>query len=87
MMILRFMAMQGQLSSLDLLRDIFDDIAGSLLQKSLEDNIFLFQPCCDNVLHFLDLIQELLVNQMGIKLLVCFETYLILTEKGILTHT
>ncbi|XP_039804100.1 BEACH domain-containing protein B-like isoform X5 [Panicum virgatum] len=60
---------QGQLSSLDLLRDIFDDIAGSLLQKSVKDNIFLFQPCCDNVLHFLNLIHELLVNQMGIKLL------------------
>ena len=64
--------MQGQLSSLDSLWDIFDDIAGSLLQKSVKDNIFLFQPCCDNVLHFLNLIQEFLVNQMGIKLLVCF---------------
>ncbi|RCV22961.1 hypothetical protein SETIT_4G261700v2 [Setaria italica] len=60
---------QGQLSSFDLLRDILDDIAGSLLQKSVKDNIFLFQPCCDNVLYFLNLIQELLVNQMGIKLL------------------
>ena len=64
--------MQGQLSSLDSLWDIFDDIAGSLLQKSVKDNIFLFQLCCDNVLHFLNLIQEFLVNQMGIKLLVCF---------------
>ena len=72
MMMLRFMTMQGQLSSLDSLWDIFDDIAGSLLQKSVKDNIFLFQPCCDNVLHFLNLIHELLVNQMGIKLLVCF---------------
>ncbi|CAD6338666.1 unnamed protein product [Miscanthus lutarioriparius] len=40
----------GQLSSSDLLRDILDDIAGSLLQKSVEDNIFLLQPCCDNFL-------------------------------------
>jgi hypothetical protein len=62
--------MQGQLSSFDLLRDILDDIAGSLLQKSVKDNIFLFHPCYDNVLYFLNLIQELLVNQMGIKLLV-----------------
>ncbi|WVZ78912.1 hypothetical protein U9M48_026555 [Paspalum notatum var. saurae] len=60
---------QGQLSSFDLLRDILDDIAGSLLQKSVEDNIFLLQPCCDNTLYLLNLIQELLVNQMGIKLL------------------
>ncbi|KAJ1260421.1 hypothetical protein BS78_10G231000 [Paspalum vaginatum] len=60
---------QGQLSSFDLLRDILDDIVGSLLQKSVEDNIFLLQPCCDNTLYLLNLIQELLVNQMGIKLL------------------
>ncbi|CAL4966889.1 unnamed protein product [Urochloa decumbens] len=60
---------QGQLSNFDLLRDILDDIAGSLLQKSMKDNIFLLQPCCDNVLYFLNLIQELLVNQMGVKLL------------------
>lgn len=72
MIILGFITMQGQLSSSDLLRDILDDIAGSLLQKSVEDNIFLLQPCCDNVLHFLNLIQELLVSQMGIRLLVCF---------------
>ncbi|CAL5040017.1 unnamed protein product [Urochloa decumbens] len=61
---------QGQLSSFDLLRDILDDIAGSLLQKSVKDNNFLLQPCCDNVLYFLNLIQELLINQMGVKLLV-----------------
>ncbi|PWZ18278.1 BEACH domain-containing protein B [Zea mays] len=60
---------QGQLSCSDLLRDILDDIAGSLLHKSVEDNIFLLQPCCDNVLHFLNLIQELLISQMGIRLL------------------
>ncbi|XP_024315441.1 BEACH domain-containing protein B [Brachypodium distachyon] len=60
---------QGQLSSSYFLRDILDDIVGSLLQTSLEENIFLSQPCCDNVLHLLKLIQELLVNQIGIKLL------------------
>ncbi|XP_062179129.1 BEACH domain-containing protein B-like [Phragmites australis] len=60
---------QGQLSSLYLLRDILDDIAGSLLLTSVEENIFLLQPCCDNALYFLKLIQELIVNQIGIKLL------------------
>uniref|UniRef100_A0ACD5UJ10 Uncharacterized protein n=1 Tax=Avena sativa TaxID=4498 RepID=A0ACD5UJ10_AVESA len=60
---------QGKLSSSCLLRDILDDIVGSLLQSSLEENIFLSQPGCDNVLHLLKLIQELLVNQIGIKLL------------------
>ncbi|XP_040380752.1 BEACH domain-containing protein B-like isoform X2 [Oryza brachyantha] len=60
---------QGQLSSSYLLRDILDDIIGSLLQTSSEENIFLSQPCCDNVLYLLKLIQELLFNQIGIKLL------------------
>jgi hypothetical protein len=61
---------QGQLSSSYLLRDILDDIVGSLLQTSSEENIILSQPCCDNVLYLLKLIQELLFNQIGIKLLV-----------------
>ncbi|KAL6603651.1 hypothetical protein ACP70R_044012 [Stipagrostis hirtigluma subsp. patula] len=60
---------QGQLSSSYLLRDILDDIAGSLLQTSVEENIFLLQPCCDNFLYYLKLIQELVVNQIGIMLL------------------
>uniref|UniRef100_A0A0E0GD47 BEACH domain-containing protein n=1 Tax=Oryza nivara TaxID=4536 RepID=A0A0E0GD47_ORYNI len=60
---------QGQLSSSYLLRDILDDIVGSLLQTSSEENIILSQPCCDNVLYLLKLIQELLFNQIGIKLL------------------
>uniref|UniRef100_A0A0E0E5B8 BEACH domain-containing protein n=1 Tax=Oryza meridionalis TaxID=40149 RepID=A0A0E0E5B8_9ORYZ len=59
----------GQLSSSCLLRDILDDIVGSLLQTSSEENIILSQPCCDNVLYLLKLIQELLFNQIGIKLL------------------
>ncbi|XP_047071626.1 BEACH domain-containing protein B-like [Lolium rigidum] len=60
---------QGQLSSSFFLRDILDDIVESLLQTSSEENIFLSQPGCDNVLHLLKLIQELLFNQIGIKLL------------------
>uniref|UniRef100_A0A0D9WT97 BEACH domain-containing protein n=1 Tax=Leersia perrieri TaxID=77586 RepID=A0A0D9WT97_9ORYZ len=60
---------QGQLSSSCLLRDILDDIVGNLLQTSSEENIFLSQPCCDNVLYLLKIIQELLFNQIGIKLL------------------
>lgn len=70
MTLLRFMNLQGQLSSSYLLRDILDDIVGSLLQTSSEENIILSQPCCDNVLYLLKLIQELLFNQIGIKLLV-----------------
>uniref|UniRef100_A0A0E0Q1M9 BEACH domain-containing protein n=1 Tax=Oryza rufipogon TaxID=4529 RepID=A0A0E0Q1M9_ORYRU len=38
-------------------------------QTSSEENIILSQPCCDNVLYLLKLIQELLFNQIGIKLL------------------
>lgn len=81
------MNLQGQLSSSYLLRDILDDIVGSLLQTSSEENIFLSQPGCDNVLHLLKLIQELLVNQIGIKLLVNFKAYFYETENNLFyTH-
>lgn len=72
MPLLWFIIFQGELSNSYMLRDILDDIAGRLLQTSMEENIFLSEPCSDNALYFLKLIHELLVNQMGMELLVCF---------------
>nr|XP_015625233.1 BEACH domain-containing protein B isoform X4 [Oryza sativa Japonica Group] len=59
---------QGQLPNSCLIRDIFEDIVGSLLETSSEENLFL-QPCRDNILYLLKLIHELFVDQIGIKLL------------------
>lgn len=60
---------EGQLPNSCLLRDIFEDIVGSLLETSSEENIFFSQPCRDNILYLLKLSHELLVDQIGIKLL------------------
>lgn len=60
---------EGQLPNSCLLRDIFEDIIASLLETSPDENIFISQPCRDNVLYLLKLSDELLVDQMGIKLL------------------
>uniref|UniRef100_A0A0E0JVW3 BEACH domain-containing protein B n=1 Tax=Oryza punctata TaxID=4537 RepID=A0A0E0JVW3_ORYPU len=59
---------QGQLPNSCLIRDIFEDIVGSLLETSSEENLFS-QPCRDNILYLLKLIHELFVDQIGIKLL------------------
>lgn len=60
---------EGQLTNFCLLRDIFEDIIGSLLETSPDENIFISQPCRDNILYLLKLSDELLVDQIGIKLL------------------
>ncbi|KAG8069818.1 hypothetical protein GUJ93_ZPchr0006g46210 [Zizania palustris] len=60
---------QGQLPNSCLLRDIFEDVVGSLLEASSEETLFISQPCRDNILYFLKLSHELLVDQIGIKLL------------------
>uniref|UniRef100_A0A8R7UR94 BEACH domain-containing protein lvsC n=1 Tax=Triticum urartu TaxID=4572 RepID=A0A8R7UR94_TRIUA len=60
---------EGQLTNFCLLRDIFEDIIGSLLETSPDEDIFISQPCRDNILYLLKLSDELLVDQIGIKLL------------------
>ncbi|CAM0946806.1 unnamed protein product [Alopecurus aequalis] len=60
---------EGQLPNFCLLRDIFEDIIESLLETSPDENIFISQPCRDNILYLLKLSDELLVDQIGIKLL------------------
>ncbi|RLM79604.1 BEACH domain-containing protein B [Panicum miliaceum] len=60
---------QGQLPNSYLLRDIFEDLIGSLLEASSEENVFNSQPCRDNILYLLNLSHELFVDQIGIKLL------------------
>ncbi|KAG0531834.1 hypothetical protein BDA96_04G056200 [Sorghum bicolor] len=60
---------QGQLPNSSLLRDIFEDLIGSLLETSSEESVFNSQPCRDNILYLLNLSHELFVDQIGIKLL------------------
>ncbi|XP_042456540.1 BEACH domain-containing protein B isoform X2 [Zingiber officinale] len=47
------------------LRGIFEDLIGSLLEISSEDNIFMSQPCRDNTLYLLKLINDLVIIESG----------------------
>lgn len=53
----------------NLLREIFEDIVGSLIEVPSDENIFFAQPFRDNTLYFLRLIDELLISEIGDKLL------------------
>ncbi|THU62740.1 hypothetical protein C4D60_Mb01t08320 [Musa balbisiana] len=60
---------QEELSHSRFLRDIYEDLIGSLVEISLEENIFTSQPCRDNTLYLLKLINELVIIESGDKLL------------------
>ncbi|XP_038988519.1 LOW QUALITY PROTEIN: BEACH domain-containing protein B-like [Phoenix dactylifera] len=60
---------QGELLHQCLLRDIFEDIIGSLIELSSEENILISQPCRDNTLYLLKLIDELLIKESSDRLL------------------
>ena len=47
-----------------------EDIIGSLIEGSSDENIFYTQPCRDNTLYLLRLTDELLISESGDKLLV-----------------
>ncbi|KAM7514487.1 hypothetical protein LguiA_004070 [Lonicera macranthoides] len=59
---------QGGISYQYLLRDIYEDLIQRLIELSPEDNIFVSQPCRDNTLYLLKLIDELLISEMDSKL-------------------
>lgn len=61
-----------------MLREIFEDVIGSLIEVSSAENIFFTQPCRDNTLYLLRLMDELLISESADKLLV-FGFHLILS--------
>lgn len=64
--------MQRELSHLNFVRDIFEDLIERLIGMSYEENIFVLQPCRDNALYLLKLLDEMLINERGHKFLVLF---------------
>ncbi|KAA3476613.1 BEACH domain-containing protein B-like isoform X3 [Gossypium australe] len=60
---------QVGISCQDLLYDIYDNLIQRLVDLSSEENIFSSQPCRDNTLYFLRLVDEMLISEAGIKLL------------------
>ncbi|KAK1300212.1 hypothetical protein QJS10_CPB13g00240 [Acorus calamus] len=64
-----FLYLQGELSSQILLRTIIEDLIGSLVDLSSDENIFVLQPCRDNTLYLLKLADEMLISELGCELL------------------
>lgn len=65
---LLFHCEQGGISYQHLLRDIYEDLIQRLVDFSSEDNIFISQPCRDNTLYLLRLVDEMLITEMDDKL-------------------
>ncbi|CAK9175598.1 unnamed protein product, partial [Ilex paraguariensis] len=59
---------QGGISYRYLLRDIYEHLIRMLIDLSLVDGIFVTQPCRDNTLYLLKLVDELLVSEIDHKL-------------------
>ena len=51
-----------------LLCDIYDNLIQRLVDLSAKENIFSSQPCRDNTLYFLRLVDEMLISEIGNKL-------------------
>ncbi|XP_077215298.1 binding protein isoform X2 [Tasmannia lanceolata] len=59
---------QGDHSHQNLIRDIFEDLIERLVGLPSEENIFVSQPCRDNTLYLLRLVDEMLISERGHKL-------------------
>ncbi|XWS25391.1 hypothetical protein CRYUN_Cryun27aG0064600 [Craigia yunnanensis] len=59
---------QGGISCRYLLCDIYDNLIQRLVDLSAKENIFSSQPCRDNTLYFLRLVDEMLISEIGNKL-------------------
>nr|XP_028963058.1 BEACH domain-containing protein B isoform X2 [Malus domestica] len=62
-----FLLMQsehGGISFRYLLRDIYKDLISKLVELSSEENIFILQPCRDNTLYLLRLVDEMLISEI-----------------------
>lgn len=63
-----FFSWQEGVSFRYLLRDIYTDLIRKLVELSSEENIFISQPCRDNTLYLLRLVDEMLISEIDQKL-------------------
>lgn len=71
---------QGQVSFKYFLRDMYEDLIQMLVDLSSGENIFVAQPCRDNTLYLLRLIDDMLIAELDHQLPVVvflFHTFLI----------
>ncbi|KAJ9567814.1 hypothetical protein OSB04_003780 [Centaurea solstitialis] len=63
-----FLLMQGGKPYRYLVRDIYEDLLKQLVDLSSRENILSMQPCRDNTLYLLKLIDEMLISELDNKL-------------------
>ncbi|XAR62071.1 hypothetical protein NMG60_11016666 [Bertholletia excelsa] len=59
---------EGGISFQYFLRDIYEDLVRRLVDLASEENIFVLQPCRDNTLYLLRLIDEMLISETNHRL-------------------
>ncbi|XP_051118042.1 BEACH domain-containing protein B isoform X2 [Andrographis paniculata] len=47
------------------LRDLYEDMTHKLITLSTDENVFVCQPCRDNTLYFVKLVDEMLISEMS----------------------
>ncbi|CAK7347274.1 unnamed protein product [Dovyalis caffra] len=67
---------RGGISCRKLLHDIFEDLIQRLVDFSFEENIFAAQPCRDNTLYLLQLMDEMLVAEIDHNILAYIGVFL-----------
>lgn len=60
--------LQGCLSYQYFLRDLYEDLIRKLVDLSSEENTLVTQPCRDNMLYLLKLVDEMLLSEINYKL-------------------
>ncbi|XP_049392401.1 BEACH domain-containing protein B isoform X2 [Solanum stenotomum] len=59
---------QGGISYRHFLRDLYEDLVRKLLDLSAVENVLITQPCRDNMLYLLKLVDEMLLSEMKFNL-------------------
>lgn len=70
-MSIKVLFLQVGISYQSFLRDLYEDLVRKLINLSTEENIFVSQPCRDNTLYLVKLVDEMLISEMDYRLPVC----------------
>lgn len=63
--------LQAGISYRSFVRDIYEDLTQKLINSFAEENPLVSQPCRDNTLYFVKLVDEILISELGDHLPVC----------------
>lgn len=65
------MFLQIGISYQSFVRDLYEDLTQKLINSFAEENTLVSQPCRDNTLYLVKLVDEMLISELGDRLPVC----------------